>query len=63
MRNVGTKHAAKACDPVQYLTKCGETDTLSDQYVLLAEAVRPTWYVSGQGPGQLQLVRYSTSLE
>ena len=24
---------------------------------------RPTWYVSGQGPGQLQLVRYSTSLE
>ena len=25
------------CDPVQYLTNFGETDTLSDQYVVLAE--------------------------
>ena len=39
MRKVGTKHAAKACNPVQYLTKFGETDTLSDQAVVLAEAV------------------------
>ena len=39
MRKVGTKHAAKACNPVQYLTTFGETDTLSDQYVVIAEAV------------------------
>ena len=39
MRKVGTKRAAKACNPVQYLTTFGETDTLSDQDVVLAEAV------------------------
>ena len=37
MRKVGTKHAAMTCDPVQYLTNFGETDTLSDQYVVLAD--------------------------
>jgi len=31
MSKVGTKPAAVVCDPVQYLTKFGETDTLSDQ--------------------------------
>ena len=25
MSKVGTKHAAVVCDPVQYLTNCGET--------------------------------------
>ena len=39
MRKVGTKHAAKACNPVQCLTKFGETDTMTDQDVVLAEAV------------------------
>ena len=37
MRKVGTKHAAMTCDPVQYLTNFGETDTLSDQDVVLAD--------------------------
>ena len=39
MRKVGTKHAAMACSPVQYLTNFGETDTLLEQDVVLAEAV------------------------
>ena len=39
MRKVGTKHAAMACNPVQYLTNFGETDTLLEQDVVLAEAV------------------------
>ena len=39
MRKVGTKHAAIACNPVQYLTNFGETETLLEQYVVLAEAV------------------------
>ena len=37
MSKVGTKHAAVVCDPVQYLTNFGETDTLSDQDIPLAE--------------------------
>ena len=37
MRKVGTKHAAMTCYPVQYLTNFGETDTLSDQDVVLAD--------------------------
>ena len=49
MRKVGTKHAAKACNPVPYLTMFGETDTLSDQDVGTSRSGRPTWYVSGQG--------------
>ena len=36
MRKVGTKHAAMACNPVQYLTNFGETDTLLEQDVVLA---------------------------
>ena len=34
---VGTKHAAVASDPAQYLTNFGETDTLSEQDEALAE--------------------------
>jgi hypothetical protein len=37
MSKVGSKHAAMACDPVQYLTNFGETDTLLEQDILLAE--------------------------
>ena len=37
MSKVGTKHAALASDPVQYLTNFGEADTLSDQDTALAE--------------------------
>lgn len=37
MSKVGTKHAAMAFDPVQYVTNFGETDTLSEQDVTLAE--------------------------
>ena len=37
MRKVGTKHAAMTCEPVQYLTNFGETDTLSVKDVLLAD--------------------------
>ena len=37
MSKVGTKHAAMASDPVQYLTNFGEADTLSDQDTALAE--------------------------
>ena len=48
MRKVGTKHAAicmrkvgtkraMTCGPVQYLTNFGETDTLPDQDVVLAD--------------------------
>ena len=37
MSKVGTKHAAMTGDPVQYLTNFGETDTLSDKDVVLAE--------------------------
>jgi len=37
MSKVETKHAAVVCDPVQYLTNFGETDTLSDQDIPLAE--------------------------
>ena len=39
MRKVGTQHAAMACSPVQYHTNFGETDTLLEQDVVLAEAV------------------------
>ena len=38
VRKVGTKHAAMACSPVQYLTNFGETDPLLEQDVVLAEA-------------------------
>ena len=31
MSKVGTKYAAITCEPVQYLTNFGETDTLSEQ--------------------------------
>jgi hypothetical protein len=34
---VGTKHAAMACDPVQYLANFGETNTVSEQDAALAE--------------------------
>ena len=37
MRKVGSKHAAMASDPVQYLTNFGEVDTLTDQDTALAE--------------------------
>ena len=37
MSKVGPKHAAMACDPVQYLTNFGETDTLLDQDAAQAE--------------------------
>jgi hypothetical protein len=37
MSKVGSKHAAMACDPVQYLTNFGETDTLLDQDAAQAE--------------------------
>ena len=64
MGKVGTKHAAMTCDPVQYLTNFGETDTLSDQDVLLADMylvrVRAA-IASGQGPGRPQLLIHSTS--
>ena len=36
MSKVVTKHAAMTCNPVQYLTNFGETDTLSEQDVELA---------------------------
>ena len=61
MRKVGTKHAA--CNPVQYLTKFWRDGHLVRPRCSTSRSGRPTWYVSGQGPGQLQLVRYSTSLE
>ena len=50
MSKVGTKHAAMASDPVQYLTNFGEVDTLPDQQ-------RSTCYVSGQRSGQIQLLK------
>ena len=37
MSKVGTKRAAMASDPVQYLINFGEADTLSDQDTALAE--------------------------
>ena len=37
MSKLGSKHAAVACDPVQYPTNFGETDALLEQDVLLAE--------------------------
>ena len=37
MSKVGSKHAALACDPVQYLTNFGETDTLLEQDAALAQ--------------------------
>ena len=37
MSKVGTKHAAIASDPVQYLTNFGERTTLSEQDIQLAE--------------------------
>ena len=37
MSKVGTKHAAMASEPVQYLTNFGELDTLPDQDTALAE--------------------------
>ena len=58
MRKVGTKHAAMAVSNTLWReghlvrTRCSTS-----------RSSRPTWYVSGQAPGQLQLVRYSTSLE
>ena len=63
MRKVGSKHAAMACNTVQYLTNLGETDTLLEQDVVLAEAVGLLGTCLEKGPGQLQLVKYSTSLE
>ena len=38
-RKVGTKRAAMACNPVKYLTNFGETDTLLEQDIVLAETV------------------------
>ena len=60
MSKVGTQHAAMTCNPVQYLTHFGEAYTLLEQYLVLAEKDVYV-YVSGQGPGQLQLPIYSTS--
>ena len=58
MSKVGTKHAAMTCDSVQYITNFGETDTLSDQDVVLADMyVVRVW----AGPGQPQLLIHSTS--
>ena len=37
LSKVGTKHAALACDPVQYLTNFGGTKFLSDQDAAMAE--------------------------
>ena len=37
MSDVGTKHAAMTCDPVQYLTNSGETYTLSEHDVAPAD--------------------------
>lgn len=37
MSKVGTKHAAMASDPVQYLANFGEADTLTEQDAALAE--------------------------
>ena len=45
MRKVGTKHAAMACNPLQYLTNFGETDTLLE----LAEAVGLLGTCQGRG--------------
>jgi len=58
MSKVGTKHAAMSCDPVQYLTNFGETDTLLEQDAALAEKYLVH---AGQGPGQPQQPRHSTS--
>ena len=49
MRKVGTKHAATACSPVQYLTNFGETDTLLEQDVVLADAVGQLGTCLGRG--------------
>ena len=49
MRKVGTKHAAMACNSVQYLTNFGETDTLLEQDVVLAEAVGLLGTCQGRG--------------
>ena len=48
MTEMGTKHAAITCDPVQYLTNVGETHTLSEYDVAPAEKyfVR-VWAVAG----------------
>ena len=48
MSKMGAKHAATTCNPVQYLTNVGETDTLSEQDVVLAENVRCTCLGMGQ---------------
>ena len=37
MSKVGTKHAAMASDPVEYLTNFGNADTLTEQDTALAE--------------------------
>ena len=37
MSKVGTKHAAMASDPVEYLTNFGNADTLTEQDIALAE--------------------------
>ena len=49
MRKVGTKHAVMACNPVQHLTNFGETDTLLEQDVVLAEAVGLLGTCQGRG--------------
>ena len=48
MSKVGTKHAAMASDPVQYLTNVGEVDTLSDQDTALAEKYLVRVWAGGQ---------------
>ena len=39
MSKIGSKHAAIFCDPVKYLMNFGETDTLSEQDIALADAI------------------------
>ena len=63
MRKVGTKHAAEACNPVEHLTQFGETDTLSYQDVVLAEAVGllGTCLGTGQIFHQFRVQHYTNS--
>ena len=56
MSKVGTKHAAMASDPVQYLTNFGEVDKTPCK-TKTQHWQRSTWYVSGQGSGQIQLLK------
>ena len=69
MTEVGTKHAAMTCDPVQYLTNVGETHTLSEYDVAPAEKcfVR-VWAVAGSTPtaetfNKLRVEHYTRSSE